>query len=840
VSDWVVLELSPKADNEDPDIVRASIKHLLRDAEIFIPVSVVQQGDDRLVKYLIDGYAFIRKTHPDERYFRLEGTKYIQTIVTVATIGTRSRRLACVKDADIDKFRSQIKSQEDQGIDVGDLVHITSGPYKNLKAFVIEDIPELDSVQIHVQLRSKDSLVTLPRAFMRLQEKAPRSPSYERMVGLRAQVNAVLVLAEWGPLPDIGPVFHKWLRLQRVVEVARHLMILATPFDPHTLKVKGEEYAQTNRWVEGTRTLFSVVAGVTTPLEAEPFRVALAQLTGMTQWVKQINSLAAIVFPLYSPFFSTDVQAKYLEWLWMADLHDRLFPLLTEIERIEQKMTFGGPDNIILDGHNLAVRCASAPGLGELKDSQGRPTGAIVGFLNTLASLKKRFPGASFWVTWDGSSQRRKAMFGGYKAGRGHPRATFETSWLQENLPFFGISQAWNAVEEADDAIATLVKGSLAGQTNYIFSNDRDLLQLVTETTSQLIPAVGAGKEKLFGPAEVEAEYGVVPSMMPQLRALAGDSSDTIPGCQNCGLKTASKLVMLYASVEKLLASNMAGLAKGLTKNLRASEQQIRLNVKLMTLVSDLDLTVIPPDEDEKAAAARLQEVDVKPGRLLASFFGHPVAALHPLGGKMSSGYVIPVDPSSLANRLIAPDPFDSEAEEPEDVTDWLTPENHDKVAALLDRIPQREADLLYLYFIEHKRQADIAAIFDVTQAAVSYRLDRGLKRIKFLIKLPHITDEGMREDLPKVPFNQMDVNILIGMWDTTCQSEVAAQLGLTQGRVRHRFFKAVKVLEDAAAKDDLFQPYSQIFSALSKKKFNILREVKLPQWAGRGGDRVT
>jgi hypothetical protein len=168
-----------------------------------------------------------------------------------------------------------------------------------------------------------------------------------------------------------------------------------------------------------------------------------------------------------------------------------------------------------------------------------------------------------------------------------------------------------------------------------------------------------------------------------------------------------------------------------------------------------------------------------------------------------------------------------------------LTPENFDKLAILLDRIPQREADLLYLYFIENKRQQDIATIFDVTQAAVSYRLDRGLKRIKFLLDLPSVTTDEMERDLPKVPFRDIDVNILVGMWQTTCQSEVAKQLGLTQGRVRHRFFKAVQVLEEASSKNDLFQPYSKIFSAISKKKFNILREVKLPQWASRGGDRV-
>jgi hypothetical protein len=83
-----------------------------------------------------------------------------------------------------------------------------------------------------------------------------------------------------------------------------------------------------------------------------------------------------------------------------------------------------------------------------------------------------------------------------------------------------------------------------------------------------------------------------------------------------------------------------------------------------------------------------------------------------------------------------------------------------------------------------------------------------------------------------------IDVDILVGMWKTTCQSEVANQLKLTQGRVRHRFFKAVKVLEDAAKRETKFEPYYKVFSALSVgKRFNILREVKLPQWQDRGGD---
>jgi hypothetical protein len=82
-----------------------------------------------------------------------------------------------------------------------------------------------------------------------------------------------------------------------------------------------------------------------------------------------------------------------------------------------------------------------------------------------------------------------------------------------------------------------------------------------------------------------------------------------------------------------------------------------------------------------------------------------------------------------------------------------------------------------------------------------------------------------------------VDVEILVGMWMTTCQSEVASKLGLTQGRVRHRFFKAVQTLEDMAKIQEKYLPYQQIFSAVASKRFNILREVRLPQWADRGGD---
>lgn len=212
-----------------------------------------------------------------------------------------------------------------------------------------------------------------------------------------------------------------------------------------------------------------------------------------------------------------------------------------------------------------------------------------------------------------------------------------------------------------------------------------------------------------------------------------------------------------------------------------------------------------------------------------------------------SNGYVIPIDPADFS-RYPGHDPREDEDEDEKEEDELeLTDEElaylkgqdfHSRVEPLLERIPEREADIIYLYFLHAKRQLDIAEIFNMTQAAVSYRLARGIKRIKFLLEIPQVTEAQLREDLPKV-FQDIDVDILVGMWQTTCQSEVAHRLGLTQGRVRHRFFTAVEKLQELALEDSTYEPYSDLFTKISSKRFTILWEVKLPQWSNRGTDEL-
>jgi 5'-3' exonuclease/transcription antitermination factor NusG len=634
---WVVIELGPKADGEDPDTVRASIRHSIRDAEVFIPTSITKMGDERVIQNLFEGYAFIKRTHPDATYLRLEGTKYVQNVLRFSSNGARSAKtIAVVSDAEIERFRGQIRAEVDQGISVGDLVLITSGAYRQIKARVENEIAEKDMVQVYVELRSKQAIITLPRACLQLVQKATKSPLRERFELVRDWFRGAHALLGW-PEDGVSHVilpYRTYMRLggwlQRCVPLTRlinELGVRPTSLDLGAVQRRYEEYAQLSHWRE-QGVLWRQIGNL--PPDIEPLFEKVqeweerARLLTLARRGKNLQDTLKLIYN--APPSPAD-DARVLKWAYLQTVAERLDTLQHSIESIEKSIRAGGKSgmlqNLIVDGTQLAIRCALTPGLGELKDNQGRPTGAIIGFCQSLASLKKRFPAANIFVTWDGSSQRRRKMFDGYKASRSarSPLATFEIQFLRHLLPKMGVYQSYNPEEEADDVIATLVRSRLKGQANAFLSTDRDLLQLVTDNDHQLVPAVGVGKEKLYTVDAVIAEYGVSPERVLQVRAIAGDDSDEIPGADGFGLKTAMKLVKLYGTVDRLFSSNFAGLTSKQHNSLRAAERQIKLNLELMRLQDDLVLTSVGPDPDQIAASERLREVDIRPETLLAAFF---------------------------------------------------------------------------------------------------------------------------------------------------------------------------------------------------------------------------
>jgi len=377
--------------------------------------------------------------------------------------------------------------------------------------------------------------------------------------------------------------------------------------------------------LRGTR-LHSFIRSFDAALDPEPLDRNAFWSEQLNSWEVKYRQLTQHLELAEKPLLSEKIGLLSSKMLLLDSTVVRFLDLVRSVNSIERTLEGDAViENIVIDGMNMVVRCSMAPGLGSLRDSKGRPTGAIVGFLNSISSLRKKHPKADIWVCWDTPSNRRRAVFSDYKANRNPLRHTFEVSWLRAVLPLFGVWQASVEGEEADDVVASLVRGRLEGQRNLIVSNDRDFMQLVTETTHVLVPAVGSAKERTCTPDVVQAEYGVPPDRMVHLRALGGDTSDNIPGAPGCGNKTAGKLLQLYGTVEGIFTSNLAGLSSSLRDKLRGAEKQVRLNLSLMSLVSDLELSLQAPAPDQTVAAQHLDDIEMNPSRVMPIFFGSEI-----------------------------------------------------------------------------------------------------------------------------------------------------------------------------------------------------------------------
>jgi len=219
----------------------------------------------------------------------------------------------------------------------------------------------------------------------------------------------------------------------------------------------------------------------------------------------------------------------------------------------------------------------------------------------------------------------------------------------------------------------------------------------------------------------------------------------------------------------------------------------------------------------------------------------------------------------ALIEKELAPEP------EEDLIADDRPALEFEAIERYLPRIPSREKDLISLYYRDRMKQEQIARLFGITQAAVSYRLHRGIRRIQFLRTIPELEQDVFRFELgPK--FSGQDLEILWRMYETTCQSAIAKEMNLTQGRVRHRFFRSlsrikeliaeeVRVREaqiremisrgrqfskeeyqeelDRTIEESKYGKYWTVFYAISDRHFNILHEVSLPQFRDRGDAQI-
>ena len=206
---------------------------------------------------------------------------------------------------------------------------------------------------------------------------------------------------------------------------------------------------------------------------------------------------------------------------------------------------------LLVDGHSTAFRAYYGI-KGKFTTRKGFHTNAIFGFFNILWRVMDDVKPSEMAICFDRHEPTfRHEKYEAYKGTRKpmDPELREQIPVLQEMLAEAGVSVLTKAGFEADDLIGTLAKeGVRDGKEVMILSGDRDLLQLVEEHISVILPKA-AGTE-VYTPELVKETYGVSPEGFLQMKGLMGDASDNIPGVPKIGEKTAMKIIQDFGTIE--------------------------------------------------------------------------------------------------------------------------------------------------------------------------------------------------------------------------------------------------------------------------------------------------
>ncbi|MBQ0004122.1 MAG: DNA polymerase I [Treponema sp.] len=207
----------------------------------------------------------------------------------------------------------------------------------------------------------------------------------------------------------------------------------------------------------------------------------------------------------------------------------------------------------ILDSYGLIYRCYFAFISRPLTNSKGENVSALFGFFRNLHSILAHYKPEYIACAMDSKTPTfRHEMYKDYKATRPKTPEDLHAQipWICDVLKALGIPVLQCDGYEADDIIATVAaQCEKAGKTCRILSGDKDLMQLVTDST-QILKPDHSDVWKVIGAEGVKAEWGVEPKLMLDLLSLYGDTADNIPGVKGCGVKTAVKFLDQYGSLE--------------------------------------------------------------------------------------------------------------------------------------------------------------------------------------------------------------------------------------------------------------------------------------------------
>ena len=243
---------------------------------------------------------------------------------------------------------------------------------------------------------------------------------------------------------------------------------------------------------------------------------------------------------------------------------------------------------VLVDGSGYIFRAFH--GLPMMTRPDGTPINAVFGFTKMIMKLMSDLAPSHVAVIFDaGRTTFRNEIYSDYKANRSEPP--------EELVPQFAlVREATEAMSlpaleregfEADDLIASYARlAAEQGLDTLIVSSDKDLMQLVRPHVSMLDPM----KNRPIGPDEVGEKFGVSPDRVVDVQALAGDSTDNVPGVPGIGIKTAAELINQFGDLDELLAQAETIKQPKRRENLILHADKARISRELVRLKDDVEL----------------------------------------------------------------------------------------------------------------------------------------------------------------------------------------------------------------------------------------------------------
>ena len=252
----------------------------------------------------------------------------------------------------------------------------------------------------------------------------------------------------------------------------------------------------------------------------------------------------------------------------------------------------------LIDGSGYIFRAYYAlPPL--TRKSDGLPTGAVSGFCSMLFKLLEDSKSnenlqkpTHFAVIFDSARKTfRNEIYSDYKANRSEAPDDLapQFEYIRKSVLAFNLPSVELINYEADDLIATYTDKILKeGAKVTIVSSDKDLMQLYKKNVRIFDPM----KNKFISEEDVLNKFGVDSSKVIDVQALAGDSSDNVPGVPGIGIKTAAELINKYGNLEKLLVSAHEIKQNKRRETLIENKDKAIISKKLVTLKHDAPIEV--------------------------------------------------------------------------------------------------------------------------------------------------------------------------------------------------------------------------------------------------------